>query len=404
MSSRIAAKASSSRPIRPSKRMSDRLDGPELDVGADRADRQVAVQARGDDGPMLAAVGLQQLERALDVGHERALADRHVAVVEGDRVLGHVARRPRRPAGASRGGGSPVGEHGVDRRRQAAGEEGGDVEREQQVHGVPVAAADRAVAAQVLDRLGREQAALVAVEGDEDRPQVAVQREAVADAEQRVHVPAEAQRPRVLGDRLVHRGVAVDGDDVQLGLDVVQAALGPRALAQALEQAGELVAAVQPDALVADEVAERGDALDVVAEVGRGAVGARVAVVDDRERASPGGGARSASPGRRRSTAASSRACGRPRPTGSRPRARGGRSARRSAARARSRRSRRPARACRTRTSTRTSGGSSATSERSSASASPGATARPERTYSETAKRVQASRGTGRSRSQASSA
>ena len=82
----------------------------------------------------------------------------------------------------------------------------------------------------------------------------------------------------------------MDGDDVQLGLDVVQAALRPRALAQSLEQAGELVAPVQPDALVADQVAERGDALDVVAEVGRGAVGTRVAVVDDRERASPGGG------------------------------------------------------------------------------------------------------------------
>ena len=262
---------------------------PEVDLGADRADRQVAVQSRGDHRAVLAAVGLQQLERALDVGHERALAHGEVAVLVRHRILGRVAgvdvgeRRVARWWLA-------VGEHGVDRRGQTAGEERGDVEREQQLDGVPVAAADRAVAAQVLDRLGREQAALVAVEGDEDRPQVAVQREAVADAEQRVHVPAEAQRPRVLGDRLVHRGVAVDGDDVELALDVVEPALGPRASAQALEQGGELVAGVQADALVADQVAERGDALDVVADVRRGAVGARVAVVDHREGATAGGG------------------------------------------------------------------------------------------------------------------
>ena len=239
-----------------------------------------------------AAIGLEQLERALHVGDERPPADRLVAVRVGHRAVRQilfgdvdvgdrrVARRPLRQ----------VREHGVDRRRQAAGEERRHADRQQQVDGVPVPAADRPVAPQVLDRLVGEQAALVAVEGDEDRAQVAVQREPVAHPEQRVHEPAEAQRPRVLGDRLVHRRVAVDGDDLEVGFDVAQPPLGPRALAQPFEQGDEILAPVQAHALVADEVAERGDALDMVADVGRGAAGGRMAVVHDRERAAAAGG------------------------------------------------------------------------------------------------------------------
>ena len=81
----------------------------------------------------------------------------------------------------------------------------------------------------------------------------------------------------------------MDGHDLDVRLDVVPRALGPDAVAEPAEHGGELVAAVQPHAAVADEVAERGDALDVVAEVGRRAVGARVAVVHDRDRAAATG-------------------------------------------------------------------------------------------------------------------
>jgi hypothetical protein len=106
----------------------------------------------------------------------------------------------------------------------------------------------------------------------------------VAHLEQRVHVPAEAQDPRLLGDLLVHRRVAVNGHHLQVGVDLGRAQLRPRALAEVVEQLRELLGAVQADVLVADEVAERRDRLDVVADVGRGAVGAGVAVVDDGER------------------------------------------------------------------------------------------------------------------------
>ena len=119
-----------------------------------------------------------------------------------------------------------------------------------------------------------------------------MQREPVAHPEQRVHVPAEAQDPRLLGDLLVHRGVAVDGHHLKVGVDAGPAQLRPRALPEVLQQGRELLGTVQPDVLVADEVAERGDRLDVIADVGRCAVGARVAIVDDRERR--------AVPGRRR--------------------------------------------------------------------------------------------------------
>ena len=53
------------------------------------------------------------------------------------------------------------------------------------------------------------------------------------------------------------------------------------------QQVDEVVAAVQADALVADEVADRGDALDVVADVRGAPLAAGMAVVDDRERPPP---------------------------------------------------------------------------------------------------------------------
>ena len=68
-------------------------------------------------------------------------------------------------------------------------------------------------------------------------------------------------------------------------LDVRAPQLRPRALAQVAEQGDELVRPVQADVLVADQVPERRDRLDVVADVRRRAVGAGVPVVDDRERA-----------------------------------------------------------------------------------------------------------------------
>jgi hypothetical protein len=66
-------------------------------------------------------------------------------------------------------------------------------------------------------------------------------------------------------------------------------ALGPGAGAELLEQVDQVLAPVQAHALVADEVAERGDALDVVADVGRRLRRGRMAVVHDRERAPPAG-------------------------------------------------------------------------------------------------------------------
>ena len=264
--------------------------GLEVDVDADRSHGQVAVQSRGDHLAVLAPVGLEQVQRVADVLDERALAHRSLAVAVGDcsgRRVRDVDVGDRR-VGA--GPGVEVGEDRIDGRRHAPGEERGHADRLEQVDRRPVAAADGPVALEVLDGRRRQQVALVAVEGDEDRPQVPVHREAVAHAEQRVHVPAEAQDPRVLGDRLVHRRVAVDGHDLEVGVDVRAPQLGAGAVFEVVQQADELAGPVQANVLVADQVPERGDRLDVVADVRRRAVGARVAVVDDRERAAAAGG------------------------------------------------------------------------------------------------------------------
>ena len=119
-----------------------------------------------------------------------------------------------------------------------------------------------------------------------------MQREAVAHAEQRVHEPAEAEDPRVLGDRLVDRRVPVGGDHLDVGGDVVAPPLGADAVAELAEQVDQVLAAVQPHAVVADEVAERRDRLHVVADVRRRLRRRRMAVVHHRERPPPAGGRR----------------------------------------------------------------------------------------------------------------
>ena len=111
-----------------------------------------------------------------------------------------------------------------------------------------------------------------------------MEREAVARVEDRVHEPAEGKRPGVRRDRRELRGVPVHGEQLQLRLDVVQLPLGPDAALQLVHQVDEVLRSGELELLVAREVSQRGDALDVVADVGRGAGPARVAVVHDRER------------------------------------------------------------------------------------------------------------------------
>ncbi len=263
--------------------MSERLPGPELDRHPERPQRQVGVQPAGDDRRQVPAVGLQQLDRPVAVLEERAPAHGAVGVGEGRRTLRGVRHVdvPHR-----RTGGRPVVEDregGADRGGQAAGEEGGDARREQQVDRRPVAAADRAVALEVGDRVVGEQVALVAVERHEERAQGVVQGEAVAHPEHLVHEPAEAERPGALGDLLVHRGVAVDRQHVHVGVDAVPAERRPGALGEPVQQGDQVVVPVEAHRLVTHEVAERGDALHVVADVGRAPGHARVAVVHDGE-------------------------------------------------------------------------------------------------------------------------
>ena len=287
----------------------------ELDVHPDRAHRQVAVQPRGHDPPVLRPVGLEQRERVADVAHERAPPHGRIGVLvdrsrrAGRPPAGCRRRRAARPP-ARRG---PFGEHRVDRRREAAREEGGDAAGLQQVHGRPVAAADRAVALEVRDRL-RASSRSRLLQWKETKigrrfscsgkPKRVVKIACMYQPKQRTQVSSgigryiEASRCTVMTSTSASTSW--------------RARSGAHPLAELAEHRGELLAAVQPDAAVADQVAERSDALDVVAEVGRRAVGARVAVVHDRDRAAArrAGAARSASPGRRRPSRAASRAGG----------------------------------------------------------------------------------------------
>ena len=109
------------------------VDGHELGLDADRAQRQVAVQPRRDYAGVLAPVGVQALEGELGVGDERPPAHLERAVPVRHGALGtasaHVDVRDGRVGPRSRS----VGEHPADRGRQAPGEEGRDPHRRQQV-------------------------------------------------------------------------------------------------------------------------------------------------------------------------------------------------------------------------------------------------------------------------------
>ncbi len=253
---------------------------------ADRPTRQVAVQATGDQPGVTTPVGLEELDRVVHVRDEAAEADAVVAVPVRRRTVGNVLRRDVDVGdlGVRRGLVRCVREDGADGRGHASGEERRDVDGEQHVDGRPVTAADRGVLAEVLDRVVGEQVPLAAVEGDEQRQQVRVEREAVARVEDRVHEPAEGKGPGVRRDLRELRGVAVHGEQLHLRLDVVQLSFRPDAALQLVHQVDEVLRSGELELLVAREVSQGGDALDVVADVGRGAGPARVAVVHDRER------------------------------------------------------------------------------------------------------------------------
>ena len=97
----------------------------------------------------------------------------------------------------------------------------------------------------------------------------------------------EAQDPRPLRDRLVHRRVAVDRHHLEVGVEIVAPELRPGPVAERREQVDQLVLAVEAHAAVADDVRERGDALDVIADVGGRTGRARMPVVHDREHRAP---------------------------------------------------------------------------------------------------------------------
>ena len=99
-----------------------------------------------------------------------------------------------------------------------------------------------------------------------------MQWEAMAHGEERVHVPAQAQDPRALRDRLIHRRVAMDRDHLEVGVEIVAGELRSYPVAERREELDQLAFAVEAHAAVADDVRERGDALDVIADVGRGTV------------------------------------------------------------------------------------------------------------------------------------
>ena len=176
-----------------------------------------------------------------------------------------------------------VGEDRADRRGQAAGEERRHVDGQQDVDGRPVAAADRPARTEVVDRLGLQQARVVAVEGDEHGLQVLVEGEHEARAGQGVHVPAERQRPGALRDLVVRRGVAVNGQDLDRGRVSAAAELRTDSRAQMRQEVNELGRTLVVEILVPDEMTERGKGLHVVADVARGLRPARVVVVHDCE-------------------------------------------------------------------------------------------------------------------------
>ena len=109
-------------------------------------------------------------------------------------------------------------------------------------------------------------------------------REVVPQVEQRVHVPAEGEHPRVGRDRRRAAEVAVDADQVNGAAHVAPPGVGPDPRLQPARQLREPVLAAEPYVGQPGEVREHAECLDVVTEVARRQDRIRRAVVDDRDR------------------------------------------------------------------------------------------------------------------------
>ena len=129
---------------------------PEVDRDAERGERQVGVEAVGDRPIQVTLVlGERGVGRSQAVGQRHHRVRVRLVTVRADplRAVGGVRRdvdQPDRPA-------APIGlpsrgEERIHRQRDAAGEEGVDAGRQEQEHRAPVPAADRSVAAELLER------------------------------------------------------------------------------------------------------------------------------------------------------------------------------------------------------------------------------------------------------------
>lgn len=226
------------------------------------------MQPARDDPAVGARVVVQGAQRGAEVVHRGRVPHGVVLVADVPAPLRRLLIDPHRGRvlGPLRGLVRPHIAHG---RREAPGEEGGDVQAEEEVHGRVVAAADRRVGAQVLDHLLGEEGAPVHVEGDVDRSQVWWEGEVVLDSADLVGIPAEGEHPRALGHLRPGRGIAIDLVEGDRDLGGVDPQLRRNPTGQLRGEPAQL-AVLEACPGVAHEVRQGGDRLDVVTDVARG--------------------------------------------------------------------------------------------------------------------------------------
>src|SRR5699024_11386899 len=134
---------------------------------------------------------------------------------------------------------------------------------------MPVTAADLSVFLKIGEVVCCQHLRVAYEDRQQDRAKVRVEGNIERLPEDVVHVPAESDVPRVFGDVLIDVAVAVHLDQIELGFWSCVLPFVFDRLAKFREESGQPLVAGEAEGLIAEQVPDRGDRLDIVADVAR---------------------------------------------------------------------------------------------------------------------------------------
>src|SRR5699024_10432528 len=162
--------------------------------------------------------------------------------------------------------------------------ETGYSDRSKQCHALPIAATDRGILLEVVDRLRSKHLRMPDVDGNENRSKILVERNVELLAECFVHEPSEHDSPRFIREVLVDVGVSFQFEELELAPITADHAFGFDVLAHVIEELHDVRVSRDFDIGLSGKMPDGRQSLDVVTDVSRTSAG--LVVPDDAERTS----------------------------------------------------------------------------------------------------------------------